>query len=135
MKISRQWIGSVFAIALLGAFVSVGASSANAQAKKTGWWIRVNSTRGVEIPISFQIGTSKGDSRNWRTWKSGQRVEFDVPAKFRNAAELYIRAHSDPQQKVYFCVFYRDHGVENFNFDGDSDHQMKQTDSDDECHP
>jgi hypothetical protein len=89
----------------------------------------------VETPISFQIGTSKGDSRNWRTWKSGQRVEFDVPAKFRNAVELYIRAHSDPHQKVYFCVFYRDHGVENFNFDGDSDHQMKQTDSDDECHP
>ncbi|HEY4282494.1 MAG TPA: hypothetical protein VGM62_05465 [Chthoniobacterales bacterium] len=135
MKTLRQYVGSVIAIALLGAFVSVGASSAQAQAKKTGWWIRVNTTKSVATLISFQIGTHKRDSQNWRTWKAGQRVEFDLPANFRNAAELYIRAHSDPHQKAYFCVFYRDHGVENFDFDGDSDHHMKQSDSDDECHP
>jgi hypothetical protein len=135
MKTLRQYVGSVIAIALLGLFLSVGASSAQAQAKKTGWWIRVNTTKSVATLVSFQVGTNKADSRNWRTWKSGQRVEFDLPAKFRNSAELYIRAHSDPHQKAYFCVFYRDHGVENFDFDGDSDHQMKQSDSDDECHP
>jgi hypothetical protein len=135
MKTRRQWIGSVVAAVFFGAFVSVGASPAHAQAKKKGWWIRVNTTNTAATIISFQIGTSKADSRNWRTWKQGQRVEFDLPAGLRNATQVYLRATSNPHQKAYFCVFYKDHGVENFDFDGDSDHNMKQTDSDDECHP
>ncbi len=86
--------------------------------------------------ISFQIGTSKRDSRTWRTWTSGQRMEFDLPADFRNAAHLYLRATSSPHHKnAWFCVFYRDHGVEHFEFDGDEDHNMKPDDSDHDCKP
>ena len=132
----RQWVGSVIAVALFGAFVSIGASSAHAQATKKGWWIRVNGPKTEASTISFQIGTSKKDSRNWRTWKSGQRVEFDVPIDLRNVAQLYLRATSSPHNKnVWFCVFYRDHGVEHFEFDGDVDHKMKQDDSDNDCAP
>ena len=116
--------------------MSVGASSAHAQARKTGWWIRVNTTKTEASSISFQIGTSKDASRNWRRWKSGQRVEFDVPADFRKAAQLYIRATSNPHdKKASFCAFYKDHGVEYFEFDGDEDHDMKPDHSDDDCKP
>jgi hypothetical protein len=136
MKTRKKWIGSVVAVALFGAFVSVCASSAHAQATKKGWWIRVNTTRMEASTISFQIGTSKEHSRNWRRWKSGQRVEFDVPGEFRNLAQLYVRATSNPHdKKAWFCVFYKDHGVEHFEFDGDEDHNMKRDDSDDACKP
>src|SRR5690242_9332971 len=130
MKIRRQWLGSLIAVALFGAFVSVGASSALARATKRGWWIRVNTTKTESSTISFQIGKSKDHRRTWRTWKSGQRAEFDVPADFRNLAQLYIHATSNPHDRnVWFCVFYKDHGVEHFEFDGDEDHNMKQDDS------
>jgi hypothetical protein len=136
MNSTRRWVSLVIAVALFGAFGSVGASSAHAQAKKTGWWIRVNTTKTEASAISFQIGTSKKDSRNWRAWKPGYRVEFDVPAALRNIAELYLRATTTPKGKnAWFCVFYRDHGVEHFEFDGDEDHNMKQSDSDDDCRP
>ena len=136
MKSKRQLVSSAIVVALFGAFASVGASSVHAQAKKTGWWIRVNTTRMGASSISFRIGTSKHDGRNWRGWRPGHRVEFDVPADLRNAPELFLRAVTEPHdKKAQFCVFYRDHGVEHFEFDGDEEHRMKQTDSDDECHP
>src|SRR6478672_2927685 len=129
MNTKKQWINSIVALTLFGAFGSVGASSAHAQATKRGWWIRVNGPKTEAALISFQIGTSKKDSRNWRTWKSGQRAEFDLPADFRDAAKLYIRATSTPRDKnAWFCVFYNNHGVEHFEFDGDEDHNMKQDD-------
>jgi hypothetical protein len=136
MKTRGQWVGSLIAVSFFGAFVSVGASSAHAEATKRGWWIRVNKPKTEASTISFQIGRSVMDRQNWRRWKSGQRVEFDVPAGFRNAAEIYIRATSNPhEKKVRFCVFYRNHGVEHFEFDGDQAHHMKQDDSDDDCNP
>ena len=137
MKTTRQSVGSAIAIALFGVVLSVSASTAHAQkATKSGWWIRVNTAKMEASTISFQIGTSKKDSRNWRTWTAGQRMEFDLPAEMRDVAELYIRATSIPQNKnALFCVFYRDHGVEHFKFDGDVDHKMKRDDSDDECKP
>jgi hypothetical protein len=136
MKSNRQLVGSAIAVALFGVLMSVGASSAHAQAKKTGWWIRVNTTRTEAASISFRIGTSKHDSRNWRAWRQGYRVEFDVPVALRNAPELYLHATTNPHDKdAWFCVFYRNHGVEHFEFDGDGDHQMRQTDSGNACHP
>ena len=136
MKTRKRWVSSIVAVALFGAFVSVSASTVHAQATKRGWWIRVNKAKTEASTISFQIGTSKIDSRNWRTWKSGQRVEFDLPADLRNVARLYIRGTSNPSNKnAWFCVFYKDHGVEHFEFDGDEDHNMKQDDSDNDCRP
>src|SRR6188472_4659825 len=99
MKTRKQWVSSVVAVTLFGAFVSVGASSAHAQATKRGWWIRVNKGKTEASIISFQVGTSKKDSRNWRTWKAGQRVEFDVPTDFRGVTQLYIHATSNPHDK------------------------------------
>jgi hypothetical protein len=136
MKTIRQWGGSLAVVALFGAFVGLGASSALAQATKKGWWIRINTAKTTASAIAFQIGTTKLDSRTWRNWRSGQRVEFDVPTDFRKAAHLYLHATSNPHDtKAEFCVFYKNHGIEHFEFDGDEDHNMKQEDSDNECLP
>lgn len=147
MKTTRQWVGVLIAVALIGAFASIGASSAGAgqtvttvtkvtKLKKTGWWIRVNPQKTSATTVSFQIGMTKKDSKMWRTWTPGQSLEFDVPAALLNAAKLYIRATTDPKDKhALFCVFYMDHGVEQFHFDGDVDHEMKPSDTDRECKP
>ena len=140
MTTRRQLAGGLIAVALFGALISVGASSAHAQkapkVTKTGWWIRINGEKTKASTVYFRIGTSKKDSREWRSWTVGQRLEFDLPAELRNAPNLHIRATSDPRGKhVVFCVFYMDHGVEHFGFDGDVDKNMEQTDADEDCKP
>jgi hypothetical protein len=138
MKTTRQWVGSLIAVVLIGVFVGVGASSAHAapKVKKTGWWVRVNPEKTSATTFWLQIGTTKKDSKMWRTWKPGQPLEFDVPAELLNAARLYIRGTTDPHDKhALFCVFYMDHGVEQFHFAGYVDHNMKPSDSDRECKP
>jgi hypothetical protein len=144
MKTTRQWIGSLIAVALFGALVSVGVTSDAAEKvttvtkvtkrtklTKAGWWIRVNPEKTSATTVSFQIGMTKKDSAMWRTWTPGQPLEFDVPAALLNAAKLYIRGTTDPRNKhALFCVFYMDHGVKEFHFDGDVDHEMKPSDTD-----
>jgi hypothetical protein len=137
MKTTRQWVGSLVVVALFGLFVGVGASSAHAQkVKKNGWWIRVNPEKTSATTVWLKIGMTKKDSKLWRTWKTGQALEFDVPVELRNAARLYIHGTTDPHDRhALFCVFYMDHGVEQFHFDGNVDHNMKPSDSDGECKP
>jgi hypothetical protein len=103
-------------------------------ASKTGWWVRVDTGKTEASSISFQVGTHKGDRRDWRTWHSNEETEFDVPNEFLNVATLYIHATSNPNDKnSWFCVHYRGQGVKHFDFDDDEDHKMDQDDSDDEC--
>jgi len=138
------------AIALLGAFLSVGASAADAQkttttttvtktkgtkVNKTGWWIRIDTEKTVASSISFQVGLTRADRKDWRTWTAGEPAEFDL-AEMRLWPKLHIRAKTDPKnKKAVFCVFYWDHGVEHFKFDGDKDDNMKSTHKDNDCHP
>src|ERR1041385_2060637 len=144
MKITRQWVGSLIAVALFGALISVGASS-NAAEKvtttvtkvtktnvtKPGWWIRVHPEKTSATTFWIQIGTKKKDSKMWRTWKPGEPVEFDVPADLLNAARLYIRGTTDPHDKhARFCVFYQDHAVREFHWAGYVDHDLKSRDTD-----
>ncbi|HSV61946.1 MAG TPA: hypothetical protein VLH83_01265 [Chthoniobacterales bacterium] len=147
---TKQWFGSVIAIALLGAFVSVAASAADAQkttttttvtktrvakVNKTGWWIRIDTEKTVASSISFQVGLTRADRKDWRTWTAGEPAEFDL-AEMRLWPKLHIRAKTDPKnKKAVFCVFYGDHGVEHFKFDGDKDDNMKSTHKDNDCHP
>ena len=138
------------AIALLGAFLSVGASSADAQkttttttvtktrvakVNKAGWWIRIDTEKTVASSISFQVGLTRADRKEWRTWTAGEPAEFDL-GEMREWPKLHIRAKTDPKnKKAVFCVFYGDHGVEHFKFDGDKDDNMKSTHKDNDCHP
>ena len=138
------------AVALFGALVSVAASSAHAQkttttttvtktkvakVDKTGWWIRVDTGKTVASSISFQVGLTRADRHDWRTWIAGESAEFDLK-EMRTWPKLHIRAKTDPKgKKAVFCVFYGNHGVEHFEFDGDVDKNMKPGDSDNDCKP
>jgi hypothetical protein len=137
MKTPTRWTGSLIALALFAAFASVGAKPVRERpATKAGWWIRVNPEKTHAATISFQVGMKEKGSQVWRTWTVGQQPEFDLPVELRGAAELYIRATTTPKNKeASFCVFFQNHGVEHFKFDGDKDHQMKPHDSDNDCHP
>src|SRR6476620_1608444 len=128
MKTTRQWIGSLIAVALFGALMGGGGSSASAAQKvtkptKAGWWIRVHPEKTSATTVWFKIGMTKKDSKLWRTWKPGEAVEFDVPAELISAAKLYIHGTTDPHDRhARFCVFYMDHAVREFHFDGYVDH-------------
>ena len=148
---TRKWFGSVIAVILLGTFASVGASSAQAQktttktttvtktkvakVNKTGWWIRIDTAKTVASSITFQVGLTRADRKDWRTWTAGEPAEFDL-AEMREWPKLHIRGKTDPKnKKAVFCVFYGDHGVEHFDFDGDKDENMKSTEKDNHCTP
>ena len=145
---TKRWFGSVIAIALFAVFAV--ASPANAQkttttttvtktkvakVNKTGWWIRIDTEKTVASSISFQVGLTRADRKEWRTWTAGEPAEFDL-AEMREWPKLHIRAKTDPKnKKAVFCVFYGDHGVEHFKFDGDKDNNMKSTHRDNDCKP
>ena len=147
---TRQWFGSLIAITLLGVFLSVGASSAHAQkttttttvtktkvakVNKTGWWIRINTEKTVASSISFQVGLTRADRKEWRTWTAGEPAEFDL-AEMREWPKLNIHAKADPKgKKAVFCVFFGNHGVQHFDLDGDKDDNMKSTHDDNDCKP
>jgi len=148
---TRQWLGSVIAITLLILGVGAGASSANAQKSttttttvtktkvakvdKTGWWIRVDTTKTVASSISFWVGLTRADRKQWRTWTAGEPAEFDL-MEMRAWPKLHIRAKTDPKgKKAAFCVFFGNHGVQHFDFDGDKDDNMNSTHDDNDCKP
>lgn len=147
---TRKSFASVIAVILLGAFVSVGALSALAQTTKTttvtkmkmpkvtksGWWVRIDTQKTVAATISLQAGMTRADRHNWRIWTAGEPAEFDLPTHLRNLPKLYLRGITDPKSKdAVFCVFYQNHGVEHFKFDGDKDDNMESKHSDNDCKP
>jgi len=101
---------------------------------KAGWWVRIDTQKTEASSITLQIGTKSGDRRAWRAWHSGDVQEFDVPHDFQSVKDLYIQASSNPSGKTTrFCVFFQGSGMKRFDFSGDKDEQMKQSDRDDAC--
>jgi|HubBroStandDraft_6_1064221.scaffolds.fasta_scaffold2256040_1 hypothetical protein len=101
---------------------------------KAGWWVRVDTQKTEASSVTLQIGTRAGDRRAWRAWHSGEVQEFDVPRDFQSVKELYIQASSNPSGKTTrFCVFYQGLGMKRFDFSGDKDEQIKQSDRDGAC--
>jgi hypothetical protein len=101
---------------------------------KTGWWVRVDTQKTEASSITLQIGTKASDRRSWRTWHSGDSFEFDVPRDFQSVKELYVQASANPSGKsTRFCVFFQNVGMKKFDFSGDKEEQIKQTDREDSC--
>jgi len=153
---TKQWVGSVIAVALFGALGSVDASPGQVETKETskttktttvtetkvvqvtkaGWWIRIDTQKTAATSIRFQAGMTRADRHDWRTWTAGEPEEFDLPVELRSLPKLHIRGITDPHGKhASFCLFYQNHGVSHFHFDGDKDDNMKSTSSDNDCKP
>jgi hypothetical protein len=66
---------------------------------------------------------------------AGEPAEFDL-MEMRQWPKLHIRAKTDPKsKKAVFCVFFGNHGVQHFDFDGDKDDNMNSKHDDNDCHP
>jgi hypothetical protein len=101
---------------------------------KAGWWVRVDLAKTDASSITLQIGTRSGDRRAWRAWHAGDVPEFDVPSDLQLASDLYLQASANPNGKATrFCVFYQAVGVKRFDFKGDQDEKLKQSDRDSSC--
>jgi len=109
-------------------------TSTSSQATKTGWWIRINPGATTAQTITFQIGTSKLQREEWRVWRAGEQVEFDVPAKYLQVPSLYVRGNVSPIGKfATLCMMYKDRGVEHMSFDDDDSETKSQTEIDIKC--
>ena len=101
---------------------------------KAGWWVRVDTQKTEAQSVTLQIGTKSGDRRAWRTWHSGDVPEFDVPSDYQSVKEIYLQASANPGGKTMrFCVFFKDAATKMFDFKGDQESQIKQSDRDDSC--
>jgi len=109
-------------------------ASASSQAAKSGWWIRINPGATTAQVITFQIGTDKLQREEWRVWRAGEPVEFDVPEKYLQVPRLYVRGNVTPIGKfATLCMMYKDRGVEHMSFDDDESETKSQTEIDIKC--
>lgn len=107
---------------------------AEAQAGKAGWWVRVDTRKTEATGIGLRLGASKNEHREWRTWRTGEPAEFDLPGDFAQRPQLYLHATAIPDDEdVWFCVFFKTVGVRRFDFDTTEGTLLKQTDRDSEC--
>jgi hypothetical protein len=127
-------LAGLFAVVLIVASVMVLQPLHAVDATKSGWWIKVQKAKQESPTITFSIGSNNHTVEVWRTWNSGEPLEFDVPERFRNINPLYIKAQSSGGRNSWFCMMYRDSGVKHFDFDDDEDHEESQSERDDECH-
>jgi hypothetical protein len=103
-------------------------------ATKTGWWIRINPNLTTAQMITFQIGTGKLQREEWRVWRAGEPVEFDVPANYLQAPRLYLRGNVTPIGKnADLCMMYKNRGVEHMDFTDDESETKSQTQVDFKC--
>ena len=133
MKANRFGLAVVSTLAAL-AFGLVSPGRAAAQASKAGWWLRVDAKKTEASAIALQLGTHKNDRRDWRSWRTNEPAEFDLPGDFMQRAQLYLHASAMPDDEdVWFCVFYKASGVRRFDFDTHEGATLTQTDRDKEC--
>lgn len=138
MKMKRLIVTVGIAFAIAAGFFVIKPQMAQAEptkaATKTGWWIKVRTDKTEATSITFQIGTKEKDREDWRTWKSSDPTEFDVPDKYLQVQRLYIHGTANPTgRNAWFCMMYKDHGVKHMDFDDSEDQEKQQSDSDDEC--
>lgn len=101
--------------------------------ERTGWWIKIRKDKQQAPSITFFIGLSKDTSEPWKTWNTGESLEFDVPEKYKAVERLYVKAQSSGKLTSWFCMMNGPNGVKHFDFDDDNDHEEQRSDRDDEC--
>lgn len=126
---------TLVAVACVLAASAIGPSgAADGAPGKTGWWVRVDPRKTEATGIGFQLGANPAERRPWRTWRTHDPQEFDLPADFVQRAELYLHAEAIPDDEdVWFCVYYQGHGVRRYDFDTTEGATLKQSDRDPSC--
>ena len=101
---------------------------------KAGWWVRVDGLKTDAASITLQIGTKSDNRREWRAWHTGDSFDFNVPMDLQAVKEIYVQATANPSGKnTRFCVYFQNTGIKRFDFSGDKNEQIKQSDRDADC--
>ena len=121
----------IILITSLALFVSSSAFGDGAQ--KNGWWIKIKKERQESPAITFSLGSNNQTVEAWKTWGSGQPLEFDLPDKFREIDSFYIKAQSSAGRNSWFCLMYQGAGVKHFDFNDEQENEVKHSDQDVGC--
>jgi hypothetical protein len=103
------------------------------EAKKDGWWIKVDPQKPGSQMIAFYVGSSSGSYGFWRVWNPGDATEFDVPEENKNGQKLYILAQTTSGKTCRLCMMYKSKGAKYLEFDLEADHEANQTEEDQKC--
>ena len=128
-------LSAVIILALLGLAKPSESISADDCQREKGWFIRIIAPQteapGVRLEIGF--GGVEHSHQAWREWRHGQPTEFNVPAKFLHANEIWIKGISlEEDRNVSMCVGFNDHITQKMCFDEDEEHETSRGD-DDSC--
>jgi hypothetical protein len=119
------------------------------QVAKDGWWIRVNA-ESEATRIRWSLTTGPKDPPLEIMWEANRnpnifgvpapgrssQTVIDFPATQRSLQTFKLEAAAEPANaKASFCVFFKDRGVELFEFSGSKQSQLTQKGSDQKCVP
>jgi hypothetical protein len=121
-------------IAIVAVFLFGGsafAQEAKQEAKKDGWWIKVDNQKPQAMV--FYVGSSNHSYGFWKVWNPGEPAEFDITEEYRNVPTLFILAQTTSGAKCRICMMYKSKGVKHIEFDLEVGQEAKQSDEDKEC--
>ena len=111
-------------------------AAAQQPATKEGWWIRVNPTNKAPNLYWRFGGASNRLSAPVRWVRAQNPEEVDLPADQRGLPVLHVAAIALPSKDpVSFCLFFRDRGVQSFEFTNEKNAEVSQDGQDPACVP
>ena len=122
---------AIVAVLLVGG--SAFAQEAKQEAKKDGWWIKVDAQKQKPQAMVFYVGSSNHSYGFWKVWNPGEPLEFDITEEYRNSPTLFILAQTTSGLKCRICMMYKSKGVKHIEFDLEVGQEAKQSDEDKEC--
>jgi hypothetical protein len=114
---------------LVSIFLFCGSSLAQ-EAKKGGWWIKVNAQK-PNAEIIFYVGSTDHSYQFWRVWNPGDPSEFDVPEEYQNGQTLYVLAQTSSSVKRQLCAMFKSKGLKHFEFNVEQGLEVKQSGEED----
>jgi len=106
-------------------------------ASRAGWYIRICKSKTDADNIYFRVGRGgDGDShKDWFAWNRNDKPgvdEYDFPPELIDAGECWIEAKTDGKD-ARVCLCFRDHVVQDMDFDDEPDRHEKHTNDTDTC--
>ena len=115
---------------------SAGLVAAQQPLTKDGWWIRVNPTNRA-TNLYWRFGAESNRLSAPVSWsKEKNPDEIDLPPGQRQLEAVHVAAIGlPPKEMVSFCLFFRDHGAELFEFIREKNSEVAQSQQDAACVP
>jgi hypothetical protein len=109
---------------------------ATTPAEKAGWWVRLNAANQARR-VYWRFGSAPHQLSAPMTWVQGTSPEaLDAPVDQRMLARIHLASIGmPPDAAVSFCVFFADRGVALVEFTQETNLDIDQTQSAEQCVP